>query len=225
MAIDIRTFLTEEEKKRIDEAVEKAEMTTSGEIVPVLAGFSGNYDRGLFLAAMVGAGLATLILVGIYLLPLPFLDAEPWAIPLWVVLPCQFIGLALGYRAAATNEKILRRFVPREILQQSVAKAAYRLFSTLGIQETRDSTGILIYVSLFERLVFIVADRSISNKLSEETWKDMRDGLVTNLKIGKAADGFIEAIQKCGHLLSSHFPRKPDDSNELPNQLRVIPLA
>jgi len=222
MLVRASQFFTDDERKRIAEAVKKAESTTSGEIVPVLATASGNYDRGLFLSAITGAVLATLLVVGVYLLPLPFLAHDPWAVPLYIVIPVQLLGLIVGYRAARCCDTIWKGFIPAKLLHSAVGAGALNAFADLNLSGTRDATGILIYVSLFERMVVVLADKAISSQLPPETWNALRDLLVSCLKENRAADGFVEAIARCGQILTPHFPIKPDDTNELANDLRII---
>src|SRR5207244_2184378 len=155
--------------------VKKAESATSGEIVPVLATSSGNYDRGLFFAALTGAIAGTLLAVAVHLLPLDATEHETWHIPLYTLLPLQLIGLAAGWRIAASSPDIWRRFVPRALMKGSVERAAMNAFASLGIAKTRDATGILIYVSLFERIAVVLGDRAIDSKLSKGTWQEVTE--------------------------------------------------
>jgi putative membrane protein len=46
--------------------------------------------------------------------------------------------------------------------------------------------------------------------------------LVAGLKEGRAADGFIAAIEQCGAILAEHFPPGALPRNELPNTLVEI---
>lgn len=222
MPRDPRNFFSKEQQGHVDEAVKRAESETSGEIVPVLCGASANYDRGLFLAALTGALAGTLLLVGIHLLPIDALDHDPWAVPLWQLLPVQILGLALGYRMAAGADAIWRRFVPHSLMKEAVERAALNAFSTLGIDKTRDATGILIYVSLFERMVVVLGDKAIDSKLPKGTWDEVKDLVLNGFREGKPAEGYVAAIDKCGKILTPHFPIKPDDTNELPNALHFM---
>ena len=149
----------------------------------MLSGASANYDRGLFRASLTGAVAGTLLLVGIHLLPIEGLDHDPWAVPLWQLLPLQLLGLFAGYRAASSSDSIWRRFVPHSLMKEAVERAARNAFSTLGIDKTRDSTGILIYVSLFERIVVVLGDRAIDSRLPAGTWNEVKE-LVLDTIVG-----------------------------------------
>jgi putative membrane protein len=103
-----------------------------------------------------------------------------------------------------------------------VDAAAAEAFERLHARRTKGATGIVIYVSLFERRVAIRADRAVSEKVPPDAWKEICSGMTRALGEGRPRDGFVEAIRKCGDLLARHFPVRPGDENELTNELRVL---
>ena len=222
MIQDPRTFFSKDQHLQIDAAIKRAEAETSGEIVPVLSGASANYDRALFLAALTGALAGTVLLVAVHLLPIEGLEHEAWQIPLWQLLPIQILGLVAGYHLANASQDIKRRFVPKALMKEAVERAARNAFSSLGIDKTRDATGILIYASLFERIVVVLGDKPIDSKLPKGVWDEVKDLVLKGFKDGRPTDGYVSAIEKCGKILTPHFPIKPDDTNELPNTLHFM---
>ena len=224
-----KEFLSSAAQDQISEAVRAAESKTSGEIVPVLATTSDPYDRGLFLAALASVFMTTLLLIGFYLLPLEKIWPEeadlipvPWEIPAYILLPFQLAALIGGYYLARLVARFHRAFVPRAAMQLQVNAAAHRVFQSLQISQTRDATGIMLYVSIFERMVVVVADKAINDRYDAATWNGVRDLLIEGLKNDKPEEGFTKAIQRCGEILGEHFPIKADDTNELPNHLRLV---
>ena len=73
-----------------------------------------------------------------------------------------------------------------------------------------------------ERTAVVLADKAIASKLPQATWDGVRDLLTKGLSLGKGAQGFTDAIAECGKILSKEFPIQANDTNELPNQLRVL---
>ena len=92
-------------------------------------------------------------------------------------------------------------------------------FFKLNMHNTRDKTGILLYLILKERQFYILADEGINAKVSQDTWDKIRDEMQTEFMSGHFADGLITGVMKVGHILSEHFPIKPDDTNELSNKV------
>jgi putative membrane protein len=77
----------------------------------------------------------------------------------------------------------------------------------------------LIFASLLEHRVIVLADRGIDAKVEPGTWKSVVTILTDGLKSGNACDGFCKAIERCGDILAAHFPPGPGDQNELSNKL------
>jgi putative membrane protein len=91
-----------------------------------------------------------------------------------------------------------------------------------GIGQTAGRTGVLVFVSLPERYARIVADQAIAERVAQAEWQEAVDALVGHMREGRVADGFVEAIERCGQVLAMHFPAKPDNRAELPNRIYVI---
>ncbi|MEZ0230948.1 MAG: TPM domain-containing protein [Planctomycetota bacterium] len=220
-----RAFFTQQEKLDIDAAVAKAEKSTSGEIVPVLAARADDYPAGRYHAGITFAILATFVLVAANLAAAEMgweYSQGPWTVPLWALLPAQFAALLVGYHLAARSWNLQRAFLPQALLQKRVAIEARRAFHDLELHKTTGSTGIMLYVSLFERVAIVVADKAIATKHNQQTWDGVRDLLIAGLKTGHSAKGFTDAIAECGRILSKDFPPSAENPNELPNELRVV---
>ena len=223
MRLTSKSFLTDEEVDRINAAVREAELETSGEIVAVLATEAESYDRGLFICALMFSFLAVCALVGFHLLPF---DSHfvyfAWELPIFIVFPTQVIALMLGYYCALQFPALHRAFIPHAYMQEQVDRAARSAFQSFRLSHTAAATGIMIYVSLLERMVVVLADRSINSKHDQATWDGVRDLLTKGLASESPIQGFEAAIAECGRILSKDFPIADDDTNELPNHLRMI---
>ena len=88
---------------------------------------------------------------------------------------------------------------------------------------TRDRTGILLYLVLQSREFTVLADSGIHEIVGDSAWEEVRDMLSTYFKTGKFCEGIMQAVQNMGSLLSRHFPIKPDDTNEISNKVIVRP--
>jgi len=191
----------------IEAAVRDAERCTSGEIVPLLAERSDEYAEVRLAAAMLLALAAGVL----WLAFVP--DRRIW------LVPTQFGVFALAVWAAGVRP-LLRWLAPHTWLAERVQRAAEHAFHQLGLVETRDRTGILIYVSLLERRVVVLADRGIHARVAEGTWNGVVEKIVDGIRRGEADDGLVAGIKLCGEILERHLPRRPDDRNELPDSPR-----
>lgn len=109
-----------------------------------------------------------------------------------------------------------RSFLQRK---KTVRKLAEEEFFKLGIDRTRDKTGIMIFFLLEGREFQILADSGINEKVSEKTWDGIRDEMQSHFLEGKFSEGIIHGVSRVGKILSEYFPVKPDDTNELSNKV------
>jgi len=191
----------------IEQAVHEAERRTSGEIVPVVTDRSYDYAGVRAVAAALLAFAASAVVLA---LPVDAVLCVP---------PAQVIAFALGYWLAG-RRALLRQLIPNDIREQAVDRGARLAFLEHGLVETRDRTGILIYISLLEHRVEVLADRGIDRVVEPGTWDGVVDTILQGIAESRAEEGLVEAIRMCGDLLSAAFPPRPDDTNELPNRLR-----
>src|SRR6185503_16034274 len=131
-------------------------------------------------------------------------------------------GWIVGVLMAKAVPWLKRLAVSRRAMTARVLIAAHHAFDSLHAHKTMGGTGVILYVSLFERRVCVWADRKVSEKIPEAEWKGITEQLIHALRDGKPRDGFVDAIRKMGDLLSKPFPIKAGDVNELPNELRIL---
>lgn len=199
-------FFTKEEREKIEATVKAAESKTSGEIVPMVVEQSYEYPR----AELIGGGtlaLATGLLVS-------------WAVggeSIWWFLPVFLVGFFVFQQVIHKQPNLKRKLINPDELTEEVKEKAMVSFIEQGLHETRDKTGILILISLFERRVQVLADSGINKKVPEHTWEEIVETITKGLKTGNACTATCQAVERCGELLQEHFPRKHDDTDELPN--------
>jgi putative membrane protein len=103
-----------------------------------------------------------------------------------------------------------------------VLERAMRAFVEQGVTETRDRSGVLIFLSEAEHQVVILADKGINDRVEPSRWQTDVDGIVLAIKEGRAGAGVIAAVDRIGGLLAEAFPPRADDTNELSDAVRVV---
>ena len=116
--------------------------------------------------------------------------------------------------ALKENKSFLKR-------NKQIDELAKEEFLSLGMSDTRDRTGILIYVLLGERQFYILADEGINKKVEQVTWDNVRDDIQNEFRKGHYTEGLLKGIEDVGNILGEHFPVKPDDTNELSNKVVI----
>ena len=213
-----------EQRTRIESAVSAAESKTCCEIVPVVATVSGRYDRaedlvGLW-CAVAGAVAAFLMLPG-------HTDAGRWGgIPMWgqvVLLAIVMLFCFVTGTATAQQFHVLRRlFTPRQQMQEEVNLRARELFFDRRVHHTTGASGLLIFVSLYERTAVVLGDRSVVEALGQTFCEDLCQRLTTSLRSGDVAAAICDTIQQAACSLESALPRTGHDVNELPDTLVLL---
>lgn len=201
--------LNENNKILIKEAVEKAESKTSGEIVPVVLDKSDFYPTAHFRMALIVGILSSLICYYTY-------DFED---PITLIL-VQIPGMMLGYFLAYFNT-FKKLFTTKEEMNEEVQQRALEIFHTHQVSMTKDRTGIMIFISLLEKEVKVLADCGINEKVEKDYWDKLVVNLISNIKIGNITKGLVSAISQCGDSLQESFPIKKDDTNEISNEVIV----
>jgi putative membrane protein len=208
--INAETFFTPEEQERIRQAVVTAEQRTAGEIVPMLVGASARYAE-IEIAGM-GVGLVAGTLAA-------FVFQDPWA-AIHSQLLWPLAGAALG-SILCSLPVVKKNLIPEDRILEAVHLRSLAAFTAQGLHYTRAHTGILILASLLEHRVEVLADKGINEKVPAGTWDEVVQILTRGLKTRNACDAYCKAIERCGDILAQHFPRSPDDQDELGNKLVI----
>lgn len=226
--------ISDADHARVDAAIAEAESKTSGEIICVIAREVSDYREVPLAWAAIAALLLPLALVpfGFELGWLRAIDggwtaahlsatdaAVGAALTAYVLLQAAVFALVLLLASVPAVRRVL---TPRALKRQRVHKAALEQFLAKGMHLTEGRTGVLIFASLADHHVEIVADEAIHAKVGADHWGDTVAALVRHMKAGRPADGFVEAIGLCGAVLAQHFPPGPQNPNELPDRLVEI---
>jgi putative membrane protein len=211
-------LLTGEQIASVDAAIAHAEKNTSGEIIAVLAERSSAYWHAPYEAGLWCAGIAILFAtIG------SLVSGHGW--PLWYIgwyVAISVGGFLIGFFATRFDD-IERLFADKAIMRAECEERAHRLFVEYGLFRTKARTGVLLYVSLFERTVIVLGDSAISAKLGPADYTMIVDGVIKFIQRGQLADGIIDGIDSLGTHLAAHFPKGENDENELPDKLYVLP--
>jgi len=201
--------LSAQDRERVAAAIRTAEAKTSGEIVCVLARASCDATAlPIFIAALVA-------------LALPWLLVAVTALPVDRILMLQAAAFFAG-AVLLCLPRVRVALVPRAARRAIAHRAAMEQFSIRGIARKKDRTGILIFVSLAERYARIIADEGIAAHVPQAEWQGAIDTLVAHMSGGRIAEGFIAAIEVCGKVLETHFPRSGTGRDELPDRIYLI---
>lgn len=209
-------MLKPEDHQRIAKAIAQAEERTSGEVFCIVVDEVSKYRE----IPLAWAAATALVLPP----AASALGLQPWTLmpsahgwgqgagfsdPVTEALTYYATAQGLIFAAAAflaAIPAVRRRLTPRFLKQHRVKRAAYAHFATTGLANVRSRTGVLIFASLKDRQVELVADEAIHKAVGDAAWTGAASALVAGIKSRDPASGFIRAIEICGAALSEHFP-------------------
>ena len=222
---------------RINAAIAQAEETTSGEITCVVKAKALDYGETPLGWAAAAAFILPLIVAGMGMLPHNWLAGALSAVVGWntigvtgdlamweVIVTYAFLQLVLF-----AGVYLLINFTPLKLLltpaatrRAKVHAKAMEQFYARGLHRTDAHTGVMIFLSLEEHVVEVIADSGIYAKVDKDFWNETVKILLSHIKSGDLTTGFESAIATCGAALSAHFPPTGDNPNELPDVLIEI---
>jgi len=217
--------LSKDDMKKIGSAVKTAESKTSGEIATAM--IKESYDYAIYeLMFAVIAGFIYFVMMMFFAGNVEqFLQGKFWDYSVNYLIMfygfSTFIVIALFYFIGNLS-CVDRLIVPKKIRNQKVTERATRYFMESGVYNTKDRTGILIFISIMEHRVELLADSGISEKIPKEKWQNIVDNIIKGIKEKDIAAHLTGSINECGDLLAQHFSIQADDKNELTDSIEIL---
>jgi uncharacterized membrane protein len=109
---------------------------------------------------------------------------------------------------------------PALLAGESARARAVEVFSELGVWDTEENNGVLIYLLLAEHAIEVVADRGLSRHVTPQQWQEIVAHMRGEFRAGRYEEGLRQAVDEVTALLVKHFPAAPGapNANELPDQ-------
>ena len=203
-------FFTSAEQQRITAAVQAVEARTTGEVVVMVTSASHSYPEANLLAAAALA-LPAALTAAFTTAGLIWWRGEV----LWLFLLLFTLFVLVLRPLVSRFPTLLRLFLRRDRMEAEVERAAFTHFFTEGLHTTREATGVLIFLSVLERRVWILGDRGINARIQPKSWQEFVDRLTAGIRAGHGCTALCTVIAEIGDLLADRFPPRTDDRNEL----------
>ncbi len=219
--MDIKKKFSDSDLQRIKAAVKTAEEKISGEIVPVIVDRSGRYHIAKYKGSLIGASLAFMMMIVFDRYIISNASNTLFYDPVFIFFVV-VIGGIVGAVVPYFSEGLERLLLSQVYMDQTTRRRAENAFLEEEVFNTRQRTGIMIFISFFEHEVMVMADKGISNLVEQKQWDMIVADLVAQIRAGKVVEGLEAGIKQCGDLLlEKGFKKTDDDINELTDDLRV----
>jgi putative membrane protein len=190
----MKSPFTPEEQQRIDAAMDEVKRDTSADLCVVLARVSDRYA----LYPLASAAIAAILIGALVGLMRPaFSGRAVLAVELWFLIALTLVFDWLPIRLS---------LVPKRIRHARAWQLAHREFNAHVLAKPDQPHRILLFVSLGERYVEIIADHETHALAADGTWSKIVDRFLNTVKAGRTADGVLDAIAACAAILREHHP-------------------
>jgi uncharacterized membrane protein len=113
----------------------------------------------------------------------------------------------------------IRVLIQRGKLKSDPLVAAQRKFHRLGMHKTRERNAVLIFVVPRAHKFAVVGDKAIHEKCGDEFWQGIVERMRKHFQNERFSDAMVEAVNEIGNVLAREFPKTPEDTNELPDDV------
>jgi len=87
---------------------------------------------------------------------------------------------------------------------------------------TRQRNGVLIFLAPRSRNFAVIGDRGVHEKCGDPFWRELAAAMGVYFQREAFTEGLVHGIERAGLLLAEHFPRQPEDRNELPDRVEDV---
>jgi putative membrane protein len=213
----VEQFFSPTDLAEIEKAVHEAEAQTAGEIVPYAVSHSDHYEAATWKGATLGAFLAVVLAALVHAF------AGFWGGPTmaWIVVP-SLAGGAFGYLAAALIRPLKLWLAGPTVVDHHVRQRAAAAFLETEVFKTRDRTGMLVFLSLFEHRVIVLGDSGINALVGQHEWDAIVAEIADGIRSGRPGAALAAAIRRCGELLKRRgMTARSGDTDELSDRLQM----
>lgn len=227
-------MLNEEGHKRIVAAIDAIDEKSDGEVYCLIAPESSAYRE----VPLAWAAIVALLVPPLTLLlgfdPEALLRASQswttgqaaliqqevaWALTNYAVAQAALFALVALIVSIPAVRPVL---TPRFLKAHRVGQKARDHFISTGIHLAADQPHILLYLSLAERRVEILADEAIHKIEGQALWDEARGVLIAGMGSADPAAGIVKAIELVGTPLIQHFPATAAHPNVTADGIREL---
>ena len=115
----------------------------------------------------------------------------------------------------------IRVFVHRGELNADPYVYAQSKFNKLCLHKTRERNGVLVFVAPRAQKFAVLGDEGIHAKVGDVFWRQLVEKMREHFKQEHFTEALVDGISEVAQLLAQYFPRRPDDKNELPDEIVV----
>lgn len=197
-------------KSNLYETIEDIENNSLVEVASIIRSKSGNYrDISLWIASVAMFVTAS------------WLMFSKFEVNVYYIYLITIVSFVIFYLIAELIKPLKRLFVKKKRIKKNVEIYGRAIFQKGGIRFTNARIGVLFYMSLFEKQVFIIPDRGALTAVPDEDWQKIKTDFNNIFTEKDIPEAFIRELKKCKEIFAKYILPIENDINELPDDLEV----
>ncbi len=202
----MKVIMLQEDVKTVETRLRMFEEKTGCELLLVVAESSDEYPAAPFRFGLVASFLFNLVFSHYF----EFQHAELWPIMFLITL---LIFTWIGKYPAVRKFALSEWEVARETREKAV-----ELFHTQGSSRVSHQVTAMIMVSVFERQIHVLVDKTLKEQISQQELDDLILIMQKHFRAGNMALGFTESIQSLEDKILKDFGGKVGEKH--PGELK-----
>lgn len=207
--ITMKKFTDKDFQTRLGNTIATLEQASQIEVVVLIKNKSANYED-----VPLGLGAVFMMLAFSYFF-LADVEFESYLIYFYTLFSFA-LGVLIGL-----IPMMQRLFTGKKRKTRNIEIMARALFQKGGLHHTSTKIGTLLYFSLLEQMIYIVADRGAELAIPAEEWQKLNQNLQAVFKAKNPSETLITELENCKELFNRYIPALETNVNELPDDLQV----
>ncbi len=201
-------FFTEDFYDELYSSVSQVEQVSSVELVVMI------YRRSdFYIAYVLSVSFVLALFASAYLM------FSPSVFDPWFIYFASLGVLAMSFLFFFFISGAKRLIIPKKVLQRRPYVIAHSVFSQAELCNTKGRTAMLVFVSVFEKNVIVVADKGVKEAIPKDELMKFRESIAKIFASSQPASKLIEVILQSKTVFAGYLPVAEDDINEIPNDL------
>lgn len=127
----------------------------------------------------------------------------------------------IGFFISIIIKPLLRIIIGKKRMKRSVEIMGRAIFQKGGIRHTNDKIGTLFFISVFEKMIYILPDRGAETLVPMSEWEKLESEFTKIFQSMNPAKAFLDELEKCKPVFAKYIPPIENDINELPDNLEI----
>lgn len=207
----MKKWFNNEFKTKLAKQIADIEINSNTEIVVLIREVSGNYnDIYLIIGLIISLAVFTFFIFS------PFVFGD------YLIYMGTILAFFIGFALAFVIKPLSKPFINDKRIKRNVEIMARASFQKGGIHHTLKKTGILIYISIFEKQVLMIADKGIVSAIPKNEMEIIETQINNIFSESNIDTAILKEVGALKEVFSKYIPPVMDDINELDDSMEIV---